>query len=153
MGMPRRSRWLVLLALTLLALVAPPAAIAAPPSRDASGYRLVTGLEAPSGSTVGPGGDLYVAEGGARRIARVDPGTGAITTFAGPARLSPSLGSAGPVDVEFLGRTAYVLVTFVGTVLGGADVVGIYRVDGPDSFTVVANIGAWYEANPPETDI
>ena len=91
MGMPRRSGWLVLLVLTLLASVAPSAAIAASPSRDATASRLATGLEGGSGSTVGP-------------------------------------------DV------------------GGSDVVGIYRVDGPDSVTVVADIGAFSIANPPATD-
>src|SRR5205823_10171883 len=50
-----------------------------------------------------------------------------------------------------LDGTAYVLVTLVGPDLGGDDVVGIYRVDGPDSFTVVADIGAWAAENPPET--
>ena len=34
------------------------------------------------------------------------------------------------------------LVQFIGSYLGGPDEVnGIYRVDGPDSFTVVADIG------------
>ena len=56
------------------------------------------------------------------------------------------------VDVAFLGRTAYVLVTLVGPDVGGSDVVGIYRVDGPDRFTVIADIGAWSVANPPATD-
>jgi sugar lactone lactonase YvrE len=28
----------------------------------------------------------------------------------------------------------------------------IYRVDGPDSFTVIADLGAWSEANPPASD-
>ena len=41
------------------------------------------------------------------------------------------------------------LVTLVGPDVGGSDVVGIYRVDGPDSFTVVADIGAFSIANPP----
>ena len=47
------------------------------------------------------------------------------------------------MDVEFIGRTAYVLVTLVGSDVGGSDTVGIYRVDGPTSFTVVADIGAF----------
>jgi hypothetical protein len=44
-----------------------------------------------------------------------------------------------------------VLVTLVGSDVGGSDVVGIYRVDGPDRFTVVADIGAFSIANPPAT--
>ena len=55
------------------------------------------------------------------------------------------------MDVAFIGKTAYVLVTLVGPDVGGSDVVGIYRVDGPDSFTVVADIGAFALSNPPST--
>src|SRR6187402_2154562 len=96
---------------------------------------LVTGLEGATGSTIGPGGALYVTEGAAGRISRVDPDTGTITTFA--TGLPPSIvGIGGAMDVTFIGGTAYVLVTLVGADVGGADVVGIYRVDGPDSFTV-----------------
>ena len=43
------------------------------------------------------------------------------------------------------------LVTLVGPDVGGSDVVGIYRVDGPESFTVVADIGEFNLANPPPT--
>jgi hypothetical protein len=66
--------------------------------------------------------------------------------------LIPAVGFGGPVDVAFLGRTAYVLVTLVGPDVGGSDMVGIYRVDGPTSFSVVADIGAFSIANPPATD-
>ena len=153
MGTPRRSGWLVLLLLALLALVAPPAAIAAPPSRDASAYRLVTGLEGGSGSTIGPDGALYVTENAAGKITRVDPRTGATTTYAsGLPELIPAAGFGGPVDIAFLGRTAYVLVTLVGPDVGGSDVVGIYRVEGPNSFTVVADLGTFSINHPPATD-
>jgi sugar lactone lactonase YvrE len=145
--MPRRSGWLVLLVLGLLALVAP-AAGATSRTGDATAHRLVTGLQGGSGSTIGPDGALYVTESAAGRITRVDPQTGATTTYAsGLPQLIPAAGFGGPVDVAFLGRTAYVLVTLVGP-----DVVGIYRVDGPDRFTVVADIGAFSIANPPATD-
>ena len=150
---PRRSGWLVLLALVLVALVAPSPASAAPASGDVTAYRLVAGLEGGSGSTIGPDGALYVTENAAGRITRVDPRTGATTTYAsGLPRLIPAAGFGGPVDIAFLGRTAYVLVTLVGPDVGGSDVVGIYRVDGPTSFTVVADIGAFSIANPPATD-
>ena len=44
----------------------------------------------------------------------------------------------------------YVLVTLVNDPLfPTSDVDGIYRVDSPDSFTVVADIGAFNLANPP----
>jgi hypothetical protein len=150
MGTPRWSRWLVLLVLVLAALVAPSVASAAPRHGQATAHLLVTGLQGGSGSTVGPDGALYVTEGVAGRITRVDPRTGATTTYASglPRRI---VGTGGAMDIAFLGRTAYVLVTLVGPDVGGSDVVGIYRVDGPDSFTVVADIGAFSIANPPAT--
>jgi hypothetical protein len=102
------------------------------------------------GSTIGPDKALYVTHGPAGRVLRVDPRTGDVTTFA--TGLPPSIvGSAGAMDVEFIGQTAYVLVTLVGPDVGGSDVVGIYRVDGPNSFTVVADIGAFAVSNPPDT--
>ena len=152
MGTPRRSGWLVLLVLGLLALVAPTAG-ATPRSGHPTAHRLVTGLQGGSGSTIGPDRALYVTESAAGRITRVDPKTGATTTYAsGLPTLIPEVGFGGPVDVAFLGRTAYVLVTLVGPDVGGSDVVGVYRVDGPDRFTVVADIGAFSIANPPATD-
>ena len=153
METPRRSGWLILVLLALLASVVPSAATAAGPSGDPTAHRLVTGLQGGSGSTIGPDGALYVTENAAGRITRVDPKTGATTTYAsGLPRLIPAVGFGGPVDIAFLGRTAYVLVTLVGSDVGGGDVVGIYRVDGPDRFTVVADIGAFSIANPPATD-
>ena len=54
------------------------------------------------------------------------------------------------MDVAFIGRTAYVLVTLVGSDTGGADTVGIYRIDGPTTSTVIADIGAFAIDNPPD---
>lgn len=111
---------------------------------------LASGLDGSLGSAIGPDGALYVAEAVAGRISRVDPESGAITTFA--SGLPPSLygpGNGGVFDVAFIGNTAYALVTGVAPDLGGTDVVGIYRVDGPSSFTVVADIGEWNILNPP----
>jgi hypothetical protein len=51
-----------------------------------------------------------------------------------------------------VGRTAYALVSLVTPELGGTGVDGIYRIDGPNSFTIVADIGAFNRANPPKTD-
>src|SRR5688572_28283654 len=111
----------------------------------------VTGLASGSGSTVGPGGALFVTEGAAGRVSRVDPKTGEVTTFA--SGLPPFIvGIGGAMDIAFIGSTAYVLVTLVGPDVGGSDIVGIYRVDGPDSFTVIADIGAFALANPPSND-
>jgi hypothetical protein len=150
MGTPRRSGWLVLLLLGLLALVAPSAASAAPRHGPASAHLLVTGLEGGAGSTVGPDGALYVTETAAGRVTRVDPKTGATTTYASGLPRSV-IGLGGAMDIAFLGRTAYVLVTLVGPDVGGSDVVGIYRVDGPDSFIVIADIGAFALDHPPAT--
>src|SRR5829696_317944 len=138
------------IASVMIGMITPVTATAAPPSGGPNPTRLVTGLEGASGSTVGPGGALYVTEGAAGRISRVDPETGGITTFASglPKAILPF---GGAMDVEFIGQTAYVLVTAVGSDVGGHDIVGIYRVDGPDSFTVVADIGAFSVANPPNT--
>jgi hypothetical protein len=113
--------------------------------------RLVTGLDGSLGSTIGPDGAPYVTESAAGRITRVDPRTGATRTFtSGLPRTIPAVGLGGAFDIAFLGRTAYVLVTMVGPDLGGHDVVGIYRVDGPNRATVVADIGQFALDNPPE---
>jgi len=118
---------------------------------------LATGFQELQGSTIGPGGALFVTAPRTGEIWRVDPETGAFTLFAGGLPLrNPDdffIGS-GVVDVAFLDGTAYALVTGVGPDLDARDdIVGIYRMDGPNSFTVVADIGAFSMANPPGTDI
>jgi hypothetical protein len=126
---------------------------AAAPRRAPSPTLFVSGLEGGFGSTIGPGGALYVTEGAAGRISRVDPASGAVTTFAtGLPRALPGVGIGGPVDVAFIGSQAYALVTLVGADLGGADIVGIYRIDGPDRASAIADIGAFSIAHPPATD-
>jgi hypothetical protein len=116
----------------------------------AAARQLVTGLDGPFGSTIGPGGALFVAEAAVGRISRVDPKTGAVTTFASGLPVNQL---TGVQDVAFIGQTAYALVSFVTPeAFGGTGVDGIYRVDGPDSFTIVADIGAFNRANPPEAD-
>ena len=113
---------------------------------------LVSGLQALFGSTVGPGRALFVTEPAAGRILRVDPETGAVTTFASGLPIG-AIGVGGVHDVAFIGRTAYALVSFVTPeAFGGSDVDGLYRVDGPNSFTLIADIGAFNRANPPATD-
>lgn len=112
--------------------------------------QLADGLLGASGSTVGPGGALYVTEGAVGRITRIDPQTGAKSTFA--EGLPPSLiGIGGAVDIEFIGGTAYVLVSLVGPnpFVPGTDIDGIYRVDGPNEFTVIADIGGFSSDNLP----
>jgi sugar lactone lactonase YvrE len=130
--------------------ITPGTASAAPPSNGPNLTQLVSGLDGGSGSTVGPDGALYVTESAAGRISRVDPKTGEVTTFASGLPKS-IIGFGGAMDIEFVGQTAYVLVTLVDPDVGGSDVDGIYRIDGPDSFTVVTDIGAFAVANPPST--
>lgn len=127
----------------LLALLA--ILIAAPLTGNA---QLVTGLQGAAGSTVGPGGDIFVTEGLAGRVMRVDPDSGAVSTFA--EGLPPAIiGVGGASDVAFIGDTGYVLVTLVSLFSNAVD--GIYRIDGPASYTVIADLGAYTLANPSTT--
>jgi len=59
----------------------------------------------------------------------------------------------GVMDVAFYGSTAYALVTVVepGLVACDPGLIGIYRIDGPSSSTLVADIGAFACDNPPPT--
>src|SRR3954462_12193676 len=110
--------------LTAVAVLMPGATAAAARASGPGATLLVSGLEGASGSTVGPDGALYVTEGAAGRIARIDPTTGAKTTFA--SGLPPAvLKIGGAIDVAFLDRTAYALVTLVGSDVGGSAVVGL----------------------------
>jgi hypothetical protein len=120
---------------------------------QAAQAQLASGLAGSVGSTVGPDGALYVPESAAGRITRIDPSTGATSTFAEglPATL-PGVPFGGAVDVAFQGGTAYALVTMVDAFFGGTDVVGIYRIDGPGSATPIADIGSFTIANPSPTD-
>ncbi|MDQ6669648.1 MAG: ScyD/ScyE family protein [Chloroflexota bacterium] len=149
--MNRKSIVVGLALICVVILGTGPAAAAKAPSGTGTAVLLVSGLQGGSGSTVGPDGALYVTERTAGRISRVDPRTGAVSTFASglPKELAAGGGFGGPVDVAFIGKTAYALVTLVGPDLGGNSVVGIYRIDGPNQFTVVADIGAFALRNPP----
>jgi hypothetical protein len=140
----------LILAGALITMSTPSTASASRPSREPKATLLVAGLQGAIGSTIGPDGALYVTEGVVGRISRIDPQTGHITTFASglPERI---VGIGGAMDVAFIGKTAYVLVTIVDSHVGGTDIDGIYRVDGPDSFTVIADIGKFSEDNPPHT--
>jgi hypothetical protein len=150
---PSRSAGIcIALMLALLAVAAinsAPAECAAPAATPTVSV-LATGLQGAFGSTVGPDGALYVAESAAGRISRINPRTGQITAFAsGLPKTIPAVGVGGATDVVFVGNTMYVLVTLVSPDVGGSSVDGIYRLDGPNHFTVVANIGDFNERNPP----
>jgi sugar lactone lactonase YvrE len=141
----------LLLAAALIGVITPSAASFPPPCGEPTATPLVTGLQGAMGSTIGPDGALYVTEGIVGRISRVDPQTGEKTTFAsGLPTAIPAIGIGGAIDVAFIDNIAYVLVTLVSDPLfPSSDVDGIYRVDGPDSFTVVADIGQFNLDNPP----
>ncbi len=104
------------------------------------------------GSAIGPGRDLFVPEAADGKILRIDPKTGDVTTFAsGLPPLIPGVGIGGVTDVAFRGGTAYALVTLVDdpNLFPTGQVNGIYRIDGPNSYTVIADIGAFNLAHPP----
>ena len=110
-----------------------------------------------TGSTIGPDGALYVTDGSAGSVLRIDRRSGRVTTYAtGLPRKAFATDIGGPVDVVFVGRTAYVLVTLVsgeifGEPFGDADDKnGIYRLERDGGFTLVADIGEWSADNPPE---
>jgi hypothetical protein len=159
MIMDSRRALLMLAVVAAVAVVAPSAASAkrhpqAPTVRELATFAApgcVGGCG--SGSTVGPDGALYVTDGKAGRVLRVDRESGAIRTFA--TGLPPSIeavGIGGAMDVAFIRHTAYVLVTMVGPLFGQPDVVdGIYRIERDGSATAIADIGAWSIEHPPAT--
>src|SRR5213593_3891573 len=99
----------LMLTAAVIAMITPSAASASSPCPGPTATRLVTGLEGAMGSTVGPDGALYVTEGAAGRISRVDPQTGEKTTFASglPQRLPIGLSVGGAIDVAFIDNIAY----------------------------------------------
>jgi hypothetical protein len=136
----------------VLAFTSGPAAARGPCGHDgrAPGV-LVTGLGGTLGSAVGPDGWIYVTDGPAGTVTKVNPHTGAtrLVTSGLPKRVAPV---GGAMDVAFRDHTAYVLVTLVSPDLGGTSIDGIYRIDGPQTQTMVADIGAFTLAHPPATD-
>lgn len=104
-----------------------------------------------TGTALGPGGDLFVASPHDGTVYRIDRHTQEVITFHEglPAQVLP-LG--GVMDIAFQGATAYALVTLVGPDVGGDAVVGLYRLDGATSTTLVANLGQWSAQHPPSTE-
>lgn len=149
-----RRRMQMALILSCLIFLSSSIGVAAQESAgEHSATLLVSGLEGGSGSTIGPDGALYVPENAAGKISRVDPQTGDVTPFAsGLPPIAPEIGIGGTMDVVFMDGTAYALVTLVGMIVGTEDVNGIYRMDDPDSWTVIADIGQFSLDNPPKPD-
>jgi hypothetical protein len=54
------------------------------------------------------------------------------------------------MDIAFLDGSAFVLVSVVGFPFS-ATVDGVYRIDGPDQFTIIADVGSFALQNPPQT--
>ena len=112
--------------------------------------QLMKGLAGALGSTIGPAGDLFVPDPVAGAILRIDPKTGTYTTFAsGLPKMVAVIG--GITDVAFIGGKAYALVTMVSdpNLFPTGTINGIYRIDGTNRFTVIADIGAYNLAHPP----
>lgn len=152
--MPARRLLLALAAgATALATTATPAAAgAAPHSANVGASLLTSGLSNGFGSTVGPDGMLYVTESAAGRVTRVDPRSGARSTYAsGLPVMNPSIGIGGAMDVAFLDGTAYAIVTLVDPMVGGSSADGLYRLLPGHSAELVADIGSWAVAHPPAT--
>jgi len=152
-----RKFFVIALVLSLVIILASTSIVAAKnTSEQPSISLLASGLEGASGSTIGPDGALYVTEGAAGRVSRVDPQTGNVTTYT--EGLPPAiLPIGGANDLVFMDGIAYVLVTMVGDDLpvpvNNGDVVGIYRIDGPNSYTIIADIGTWSINNPSQSDV
>jgi len=118
---------------------------------------LASGLLGSIGGTIGPDGALYVPQFGLGEITRIDPTTGAMTTFASGFPLPAIPGVPGGVfDVAFVGDTAYALVTIVDAPeflndmgLPDTGVNGVYRIDDPSNPTLLADLGDFSRTNPP----
>jgi hypothetical protein len=111
-----------------------------------------------TGSTIGPDGALYVTDGVAGAVLRIDGRSGHVAPYASglPPKAFPGVDIGGPVDVAFAGRTAYVLVTLVSGEISGEPFGdpkaknGLYRIERDGSSTLVADLGQWSVDNPPK---
>jgi hypothetical protein len=149
---------LLVLGASLIALAAPLAAGAAAPNAGPGEPALLATLAggAASGSTIGPGGALYVPQPATGQIWRIDRESGAKSLYASglPQRFA-GLPFGGVMDVAFMGSTAYALVSVVGAsfpdnlFVCDPGTIGIFRIDGPSSSTLVADVGTFAHDNPP----
>ena len=172
--LPRRARHALLAAVAVTAALVPATNAAAAPSLEV----VADGLANPRGLTVGPGGDVYVAEagrGGAGPCIAGPEGeacygpTGAITRVDVHSGANhqvvdglPSLAAAagtdalGPQDISFDWHAGYFTVGLGGdpasrAELGpaGPDFAGLYRLD-DSGVSKVADLGAYEAANNPD---
>jgi hypothetical protein len=113
-----------------------------------------------TGSTIGPDKKLYVLDGVAGAVLRIDRRSGRVAPYADglPPKAFPGFDIGGPVDIAFAGRRAYVLVTLVSGMLfdepfGDPSLKnGLYRIERDGSNTLVVDLGQWSVDNPPEPD-
>jgi len=128
---------------------------AGPADELLEGSLLTSGLHGSIGGTIGPDRALYVPQGALGEVTRIDVSTGAQTTFAsGLPAAFPFVGIGGPMDVAFIGRTAYVLVSLVGDPAfnggsQGSQKDGIYRINRDGSNELVVDLGQFNVDNPP----
>jgi hypothetical protein len=143
------ARKAVAIFVTSLALTLP--ALRASADAQLEGTLLASGLIGSIGGGIGPDRALYVPQGGLGEITRIDIATGDTSTYAsGLPAAFPLVGIGGPMDVAFIGRTAYVLVSLVGDpAFGGAEKDGIYRVNRDGTVELVADLGQFNQDNPP----
>ena len=150
MSKPQKSRFALAMTASAWLFLGTGPAVPATVSAHGRPAHLIAELGSATGSTIGPDGALYVTQGASGQIFRIDPKTRKVKTFA--TGLPPAvIGLGGVMDVAFIGQTAYALVTLVGPDVGGSNIVGIYRRDGPNNWSVLADIGAFAIANPPRT--
>lgn len=112
---------------------------------------LVSGMAGPRGVAVGPDGWLYIADARAEAIVRVDPATGLADVVAENVA-EPANSAGGAVDVAFLDGDLYILVSH-GVVEGSGRGNAIFRIDERGPPTLVADLGAFSRANPPDFEV
>ena len=173
-----KRHWFLLPAAAAVAALVGAAAVIAQAPGPSAGTLLASGLST-TGTTIGPDGALYVALGGSGgateialpeemgggsvhfgltgSVARVDPGTGEVTTAA---ENLPSIAfgegpgeAGGAADVAFLGGRMFALITGGANYLGGAASGypnGVYGLNDDGSWDVIADLSAFNDDNPVE---
>ena len=152
-------------ALALAAMIVPLAASAKPPAgargKSASCSQR-SQVERARGARSARGGALYVPQPATGRDLAGRPeergrrrSTRAACRDASPCPTEAALPFGGVMDVAFYGSTAYALVSVVGPSFPAdlfachPDLIGVYRVNGPSSSTLVADIGSFACDNAP----